>query len=113
MEPTIKANTRLHSLQSFVSKMLDADTLLTKEDTLSTKEDNVPQIQELCRYNLSEECLKIGPKSEFLGRCCCKCTPIKQHQYYLLNKDKMIAYCKNRRILLRKKLIENMADAPA
>ena len=52
--------------------------------------------QEYCRFMISSECLNVGPKDTFTGRCCKNCHLMKRKLYYLANRDRIIERSKLR-----------------
>jgi 3'-phosphoadenosine 5'-phosphosulfate sulfotransferase (PAPS reductase)/FAD synthetase len=52
----------------------------------------LPEIKiELCRFKLSPECMVMGPKNQFEGRCCNVCKAMRLHRYYLEHREHLIA----------------------
>ena len=79
--------------------------------------------REYCRFRLSPDCLGVGLKSTFVGRCCRKCYQHKQRVYYSQHREEAIKRAKLRQkgwyIHKRKKLeiieegLEPPYDAPS
>ena len=51
---------------------------------------------EVCKYNLTDDCLFTAHKSEFKGRCCIKCLKVKNENYYKVHQTHLIEKAKVR-----------------
>ena len=52
--------------------------------------------KQFCRFHLSPDCLDVGLKSTFVGRCCYKCFLMKRKIYYNSHREQMITRAKLR-----------------
>ena len=51
---------------------------------------------EVCRYNLTDDCLNTADKSKFKGRCCLECLKAKNEIYYQVHQTHLIEKAKVR-----------------
>ena len=61
---------------------------MTTELKIKPRQSNIEGVvEEICKWNLSPDCLYWGDKTVFKGRCCPYCSSVKSRRWYVDNKE--------------------------
>ena len=79
---------------------------------------DIPLVQKICTVNASENCIGQGPKESFRGSYCKQCYKKYLSNYYVLNREKLLAkanarYVPNGNPRGRRSLAAPVVEAPA